>query len=76
LVVRTSFDRGWRAESANGGALRVVPAQLRFLGVEVPGGTRSVVLRYAPPHFAEACAASGTSLLLGLAVFLWSRRAE
>jgi hypothetical protein len=74
LVVRTSFDRGWRAESRDGRALRVVPAQLRFLGVEVPAATEGVVLRYAPPHFAAACAASAGALLLAGAAFAWTRR--
>jgi hypothetical protein len=75
VVVRTSFDPGWRAESETARALRVVPAQLRFLGVETPAGTRRVVLRYAPPRFAEALAAAGASLALVLAACGWSRRA-
>jgi hypothetical protein len=67
VVVRTSFDRGWSAESEAGAPLRVVPSQVRFLAVEAPAGTRRIVLDYLPPHFAEAW---GAALAGGLAVLL------
>jgi uncharacterized membrane protein YfhO len=49
-VVRESYDAGWVAVSESGRPLRLAPAQVRFLAVEAPAGTRRVELRYVPPH--------------------------
>jgi len=75
LVLRVSHDSGWSAVSQRGDALRVVPAQLRFLAVAVAAGTERVTLRYAPPHFGATLGVAGAALaLLGLSQ-LWARRA-
>ncbi len=76
LVLRVSLDPGWSAFSQHGAALRVVPAQVRFLAVEVPAGTARVTLRYAPEHFGATLGIAGAALaLLGLSQ-LWARRAD
>jgi hypothetical protein len=74
LVLRVSYDSGWSAVSQYGTALRVVPAQVRFLAVEVPAGTERVTLRYAPAHFGATLGIAGVALaLLGLSQ-LWGRQ--
>jgi hypothetical protein len=76
LVLRVSLDPGWSAVSQHGAALRVVPAQVRFLAVEVPAGTERVTLRYAPEHFDATLGIAGAALaLLGLSQ-LWARRGD
>lgn len=71
LVVRVSHDRGWSARSERGTALRVVPAQVRFLAVEVPAGTEHVTLSYGPPGWGIAWSVTGAAggiWLLGVAL--------
>jgi hypothetical protein len=70
LVMRVTHDPGWTAVTENGEPLRVLPAQVRFLAVEMPAGTRRVLLRYAPPHFGEAWAVAAAGLvgLAGIAI--------
>jgi hypothetical protein len=73
LVLRVSHDLGWSAVSQHRAALRVVPAQVRFLAVWVPTGTEHVTLRYAPVHFGATLGIAGVALaLLGLSQ-LWAR---
>jgi len=74
LVLRVSHDPGWSAVSQRGVALRVMPAQVRFLAVEVPAGTERVTLRYAPVHFGGALGIAGAALTLLGASQLWARR--
>jgi hypothetical protein len=62
LVLRVSHDPGWSARAASGAPLRVVPAQVRFLAVEVPAGVERVALRYAPPRWRLAWTLSGGAL--------------
>jgi hypothetical protein len=67
IVIRESFDPGWRATSESGESLIVAPAQVRFLAVEVPAGTQRVTLRYVPPLWGTAWALAGVSFA-GLAL--------
>ncbi len=71
VVVRTSYDRGWRAFSQEGAPLRVLPAQVRFLAVETPPGTARIVLDYLPPHAGASLLAllAGLSALAAAAAF-------
>jgi len=62
LVLRVSHDAGWSARSETGAALRVAPAQVRFLAVETPAGTERVSLAYAPKHWGVAWAGAGAAL--------------
>lgn len=74
LVLRVSHDPGWTAQSQSGAPLRVVPAQVRFLAVEVPAGTERVVLRFAPPHLRATLAVAGAAAIALLLTQLWARR--
>ena len=74
IVVRESYDPGWRARSESGRPLRVVPAQVRFLAVEVPAGTRSIALDYVPPHSETALVIAGAALAAVAASQIWARR--
>lgn len=49
VILRESFDRGWRAEDQLGNSLAIRPAQVRFMAVEAPAGTSMIRLRYRPP---------------------------
>jgi uncharacterized membrane protein YfhO len=62
LVLRVSHDPGWRAADARGAPLRIAPAQVRFLAVEVPAGTERVRLRYTPPGWRAAWTVAGIAL--------------
>ena len=64
IIIRQTFDPGWRAE-VDGRAAGVAPHLGTFLSVRVPAGARRVRLRYDPP---EARAAAAFSLLSALAV--------
>jgi hypothetical protein len=68
LIMPESFDPGWRAE-ADGRPVVVSPYDGAFLGVELPPGTRTVVLRFDPPEVRLAimvtCAAA-FAVVLGL----------
>jgi hypothetical protein len=72
LVLRSSYDRGWHAVSGSGVALRVLPAQVRFLAVEVPAGTEWVSLRYWPPGMSMALAASAAGWTALAALAAWT----
>ena len=74
LVLRVSYDAGWSAASQRGAALRVVPAQVRFLAVEVPAGTERVTLRFAPSHFGATLGVAGVALAGIVLSQLWARR--
>lgn len=63
LLVRTSYDTGWRAESA-GRPLAVRPAQVKFLAVEVSAGTTHVHLHYWPRGFTAALWSALAAVLL------------
>jgi uncharacterized membrane protein YfhO len=76
LVLRVSHDAGWSATNARGEPLRVAPAQLRFLAVEVPAGTEQVLLRYAPRQWRATLAIAGAALALLLISQVWARRAK
>ena len=76
LVLRVSHDAGWSATNTRGEPLRVAPAQLRFLAVEVPAGTEHVSLRYAPRHWRTTLAVAGTALSLLLLTQVWARRSS
>jgi hypothetical protein len=75
IVVRESYDPGWRAASDRDEPLRVVPAQVRFLAVEVPAGTRRVVMEYTPTHARTGAALAAVALAAVAATQLWARRA-
>jgi uncharacterized membrane protein YfhO len=75
LVVRVSHDPGWTAISDSGKLLRVLPAQVRFLAVETPAGTRRITLRYAPPHFKAAWGIAAAGLVGLAAIAVAGRRA-
>ena len=74
LVVRESYDPGWHARSERGEPLRVVPAQVRFLAVEVPAGARRIVLDYTPPHATAGLALAGAALAGVVVSQIWARR--
>lgn len=75
IVVRESFDRGWRARAEDGRRLDVVPAQVKFMAVEVPKGTRSVVLVYRPATWPLALGLATAGLaIVGALAFLGRRR--
>ena len=76
LVVRESYDPGWRARSERGEPLHVVPAQVRFLAVEVPAGVRRVVLDYEPPHVREGLAIAAVAAAAVAVSQLWARRSR
>ncbi len=57
LVVRQTFDPGWRAE-VDGSEARVVPHVGTFLAVALPPGRHRVALRYDPAEVRGALAAS------------------
>jgi hypothetical protein len=50
LIVRQSYDKGWRAMSGKQ-RLDVLPAQVRFMAVRVPAGISRVELAYSPRSF-------------------------
>jgi uncharacterized membrane protein YfhO len=51
-----------------------VPAQVRFLAVEVPAGTERVALRFAPPHLPATLAVAGIAAIALLLTHRWARR--
>lgn len=68
LVLREAYGRGWRAWVDSVEA-PVLPADVLFRAIPVPGGARHVVLRYEAPRLAEGMALSfGTLAALGLAL--------
>ena len=71
LVVRVSWDPGWRA-FAGGKELDVAPAQVRFLAVSTPAGTERVMLRYRPSHFALWLAVAGAAASVTAGLWIWS----
>jgi hypothetical protein len=71
VIIRSSYDRGWRAFSQSGAPLRVLPAQVRFLAVETPAGTERIVLRYRPPRAVAALAFAGCALLALAFAAIW-----
>ena len=50
LRIGVSFDPGWSA-TLDGKALRVHPAQLAFMAVEIPKGRHILKMRYIPAYF-------------------------
>jgi uncharacterized membrane protein YfhO len=74
VVVRESNDPGWVAVSESGRPLRLAPAQVRFLAVEAPAGTRRVALRYVPPHWGVAWGLAGAPLAAIVTGAFWARR--
>lgn len=62
LVVTQAYVKGWRAE-VDGRTVPVRPADLAFLGIEVPAGEHVVRLRYAPGSFRVGLLVSGATLL-------------
>lgn len=72
-VLRVSYDTGWRAE-AGGRPLRVVPAQLKFMAVEVPAGVRNVSLQFMPAGFVRGCivATIAAALLAACLAAAWA----
>ncbi len=56
LVLHESYYPGWVAE-IDGRAARILRADVLFRGVEVPGGRRKVVFRYAPLSLANLASA-------------------
>lgn len=77
LVLRISHDAGWSARSEHSAALRIVPAQVRFLAVEVPAGTARVSLAYAPKRWSVAWTGAGAALgLLALSAVATRPRAS
>ena len=67
LIVRQTFDPGWRAE-VDGRPAAVAPHRGAFLSVRVPAGSHRVTLAYDPPEVRAACAAS----LVALAVTVFA----
>ncbi|MCP2335141.1 alpha-(1-_3)-arabinofuranosyltransferase domain-containing protein [Actinomadura rupiterrae] len=64
LVVNENFNSGWKAETANGGALRPVRLDGWRQGFEVPAGTSgTVTLRYAPDTAYRGALFGGLGLL-------------
>ena len=61
IVVRETFDPGWRAE-VDGAAVPVEPHRGAFLAVPVPAGQHELVLRYDPPEVPLALAISISAL--------------
>jgi uncharacterized membrane protein YfhO len=74
LVVSEHYDPGWRAQ-VDGRDVRVHPADVIAIGVEVPEGRHEVRLRFVPVGFVPgvACAASTALVLGGLALTLRAR---
>lgn len=69
VVVSEAFDPGWRAFlDGDGRELPVRRVDGLVLGVEVPGGERTLALRYRPPSWERGLAIS--ALALGVLV-LW-----
>jgi len=63
LVLAETNDGGWAAE-AEGTKLPTLVVDHALLGVRVPAGERTVVLRYVPPGLPEGAAISAISLAI------------
>lgn len=77
LALRVTDVTGWHA-TADGKTLSVRRYDGAFMSVEVPAGTRTVVLRYWPRRLTEglALAAAALVLLLAWALLLAGRRRQ
>jgi hypothetical protein len=75
-VVSEGYDPGWKAFEGDR-ALPVHRVDGLILGVEVPPGSHTIELRYAPPRWGLGLAISVTSalLMLGWALGIRQRRA-
>ena len=74
LLVRTTWDRNWRA-TVDGRAVRVLPANGFVQAVPVTAGTHVVVLRYEDPWIRRGLAVSAAALLAIVAfILLFIRR--
>ena len=62
LVVRTPWDRNWRA-TVDGRPAPVIPADFLLQGVPVPGGSHTVVLRYDDPSIGYGALGSALAVL-------------
>lgn len=67
LVIRMSFDPGWKA-TIDGTPVEVVPADYAILGVRVPPGSHRVRLVYSDPTIGAGLIGSGLSLLVLLLI--------
>jgi hypothetical protein len=74
LLVRTTWDRNWRA-TVDGRAVPVLPANGFVQAVPVTAGTHVVVLRYEDPWIRRGLAVSAAALLAIVAfILLFIRR--
>lgn len=77
LVISNSWYPGWDAQ-IDGQPATLHRANLAFQAVAVPPGTSTITLRYAPAYWRWSTAASGTGVLLALALIVggawWPRR--
>jgi hypothetical protein len=69
LVIRETFDPGWRAE-VDGRPARVEPYRGTFMAVRPGAGPHVVSLAYDPPEVRVACALSVAAVVAVLAAFL------
>jgi hypothetical protein len=67
LVVRESWDPGWRAR-LDGAPVASLRADYLFWGVTIPAGDHELELRYRPAWFRPAVAISLTTLALAIAL--------
>ncbi|MGH2724476.1 MAG: hypothetical protein ACRDI0_09475 [Actinomycetota bacterium] len=75
LLVRTSFDRHWRA-TVDGRSTPVLVADSTLQAVAVPAGRHVVRLRYRDPTIVAGLAGSGGALLVLVAAALAAARVE
>jgi hypothetical protein len=76
-MINTNWNEHWRASS--GRVVRVGPKHPRDrdggrLGVELPAGARTLVVRYRPRSFVLGLTVTGLALPLCAALFVWRRR--
>jgi hypothetical protein len=73
LLVNSAYDRGWRA-TVDGTEAPVHPADVAFMGIEIPAGRHRVQMRYAPGGFRLGWMLSCLTLAAMLAAAAWERK--
>lgn len=72
-VIAESYYPFWRAE-VDGQPTKVLQVSCGLMGVELPAGSHTIVLRYQTPRvYAIAGIISAATLLAGLGIMIWGR---
>jgi hypothetical protein len=75
LRVAAPYFPGWQAE-VDGRAVQITPVDVALIGVLVPAGSHSLVVRYRSRRFAAGLAISIAAWLLALDGVAWAIRAR